>query len=143
MMSTDVATAGPIARIAALPRETVLRLTLRVDAIVTGANGLAYLAAAGALDSVLGVPAGFLRGIGAFLIVFALGVWAISARPTVGRGAVVAVVAANAAWAATSVVFAVADWHTPTVGGTVWTLLQAVTVGGFAAAQLWALRRLG
>jgi hypothetical protein len=142
-MSTHAATGGRLGRIADVPREAVLRLTLQVDAVVTGANGLAYLAAAGALDSVLGVPADFLRGIGAFLVLFAAGVWAVSSRPRLGRSAVTTVIAMNAAWAGASIALVAADWHTPTPGGAVWTVLQALTVGGFAAAQLWALRRLG
>src|SRR5690625_1760606 len=50
-----------------LTRLTDLRFALTLDAVVTGANGAAYLVAAGALDDLLGVPTGLLRGIGAFL----------------------------------------------------------------------------
>jgi hypothetical protein len=44
-------------RIAAIPAEAALRLVLRLDAVVTGANGVAYLALADVLDSPLGISA--------------------------------------------------------------------------------------
>ena len=47
----------------------LLRLALLLDAAVTGANGVAYLAAAGPLGDLLGLPAGLLRGFGAVLLV--------------------------------------------------------------------------
>ncbi|HEX2128341.1 MAG TPA: hypothetical protein VHF58_03895 [Solirubrobacterales bacterium] len=141
-MNGQIAMEGPLARLANVAPTTMVRRVLQVDAVVTGANGLAYLAAAGALDSVLGVPEGFLRGIGAFLCVFALGVWTISSRPAPNRGAVVAVAAANGGWVAASLVYAAAGWHDPSTGGTAWTVVQALTVAAFAAAQLWAVRRL-
>lgn len=42
------------------PGDTLLRLSLRVDAVVTGVNGLAYLALSGPIESLLGLD----RGIG-------------------------------------------------------------------------------
>jgi hypothetical protein len=50
-----------------------------------------------------------------------------------------AVVEANLAWAVLSLV-ALALWLTPSTAGTVWTVLQALTVAGFAAAQYVSLR---
>lgn len=120
---------------------SLLRLALRLDALVAGANGLAYLAAAGILDGFLGLPAGELRAVGAFLVVFAGLVWWVASRP--GPAAVSAVVAANLTWALGSVVVAATGAFSPTAVGTVWILLQAVTVGGFAILQAAALRRSG
>ena len=40
-------------RITALPREAQLRLALKLDAVVTGANGAAYFALAGPLEDLL------------------------------------------------------------------------------------------
>jgi hypothetical protein len=121
-------------------RDGFLRLALKLDAVVTTANGLAYLAAAGVLDSTLGVPAGFLRAIGAFLVVFGAAVWLVGTRPSISRAAVIAIVAANALWVLDSVLFAVLGWHDPSTAGTVWTFLQAATVGGFAALQAGGLK---
>jgi hypothetical protein len=128
-------------RLAGIAPDTMVRRVLQLDAVVTGANGAAYLIAANALDSPLGVPAGFLRGIGAFLCVFALTVWAIAAMPRVNRSAVMTVAVANTGWVTASLVYAIAGWHDPSAGGTVWTILQALTVAAFAAAQVWAIRR--
>ncbi|SDD40450.1 hypothetical protein SAMN05660690_4221 [Geodermatophilus telluris] len=117
-----------------------LPLALRLDAGVTGVNGLAYLAAAPLLSGLLGVPAGTLRGLGAFLAVFAAGVALVAARTPVSRGATEVVVGANALWAAGSVAAVAAGRFDLTTAGTVWVLLQAAVVAGFAALQLTALR---
>ncbi|MGY1735876.1 hypothetical protein [Geodermatophilus sp. SYSU D00684] len=130
---TNTATAPP------RPSLDLLRVALRLDAVVTGANGLAYLAAAPLLSGLLGVPAGALRGLGTFLAVFAAGVALVAARPRVPRGATEVVVGANALWAAGSVAVVVAGRFDLTAAGTVWVLLQAAVVAGFAALQLTAL----
>jgi hypothetical protein len=121
--------------------EALLRLALKLDAIVTGVNDAAYLAAAGLLDSALGVEAGLLRGIGAFLLVFAAVVWIAATRKIVPPAAVRAVVTANAIWAADSLVVLAAGWLSPTTFGGVWIALQALVVAGFAGLQAYALRR--
>jgi hypothetical protein len=123
------------ARVAALPRETLLRLVLKLDAAVTGANGVAYLAAAEPLEDLLGVSAGLLRPIGAFLVLFAAAVWFVATRRVVPRTAVLAIATANAVWALGSLVFAAAGASSPSTVGTVWVLLQALVVGSFAALQ--------
>jgi hypothetical protein len=123
------------ARVAALPRETLLRLVLKLDAAVTGANGVAYLAAAEPLEDLLGVSAGLLRPIGAFLVLFAAAVWFVATRRVVPRTAVLAIATANAVWALGSLVFAAAGASSPGTVGTVWVLLQALVVGSFAALQ--------
>jgi hypothetical protein len=123
------------ARVATLPRETLLRLVLKLDAAVTGANGVAYLAAAEPLEDLLGVSAGLLRPIGAFLVLFAAAVWFVATRRVVPRTAVLAIATANAVWALGSLVFAAAGASSPSTVGTVWVLLQALVVGSFAALQ--------
>src|SRR5215217_7675811 len=52
------------------PVPSLLRLALRLDAVVTAANGAAYLLAAPLLGDLLGLPAGWLRGVGVFLLLF-------------------------------------------------------------------------
>ena len=46
------------------------------------------------------------------------------------------VIAGNALWVVASFVFLFAGWHDPTTAGTVWTVLQALIVAGFAELQL-------
>lgn len=124
-----------------LPSDAFLRGALKLDAVVTGANGIAYLALAGPLADLFEVPAGFLRVIGAFLAVFAVAVWLVGARMQIAPAAVRAVVAANAAWVLASAVAVIAAWHDPSTVGAVWTALQAVVVAAFAALQAFGLRR--
>jgi hypothetical protein len=127
--------------IVATQRAPLLRLALKLDAIVTGANGAAYLIAAGPLGDLLGLSPALLRGTGAFLLAFAAAVWLTATRPSIPRGAVYAIVAANAIWAIDSVVAAIAGWGTPETAGTVWIVLQASVVAAFAELQLIGLRR--
>jgi hypothetical protein len=118
---------------------TALRRFLALDAVVTGANGIAYLAASGPLGRLLGVDSGLLLGLGAFLTVFAAGVGLLASRARPAALPVRAVVEANLAWAVVSCA-ALALWLSPTAVGAVWTVLQAVTVAGFAALQHLALK---
>ena len=115
-----------------------LRLILKLDAVITGVNGLAYLLLADPLEDLLGLSPDLMRPIGAFLVVFAAAVWLVATRP--GRLAVLMIVAANAAWALGSLVFAAAGASSPTTVGTVWVVLQALVVGAFAALQALASR---
>jgi hypothetical protein len=133
-------TASLTTRITARP---LLRLALEVDALVTGANGLAYLVLAGPLGDLFDVSAPFLRGVGALLVVFAAGVYATSRRAPIPAAPVRAIVALNVAWAIGSLVVVIAGWGDPSTAGAVWTVLQAVVVAGFAELQLFALRRAG
>jgi hypothetical protein len=122
---------------------TLLRVALKLDAVVTGTNGLAYLVVAAPLEDLLGLDAALLRGAGAFLVVFAAAVLVAGTRPAIPRRAAAAIVAANALWAIDGIVSAVAGWGTPTTAGTVWIVAQAVTVAAFAELQLAGLRRAG
>ena len=121
--------------------DRLLRLALRLDAVVTGANGAAYLAAAPLLDDLLGLSPGLLRGVGAFLLVYAAAVWFVATRVRPSTPAVEAVVVLNALWAVGSVVVVLTDRFTPTTAGAVWLVLQALVVAAFAALQLAGLRR--
>ncbi|MEV6201254.1 hypothetical protein AB0M64_14865 [Streptomyces sp. NPDC051771] len=118
---------------------TALRRFLALDAVVTGANGLAYALASGPLGELLGVDAGLLLGLGLFLTAYAAGVAWLASRPQPPATAVKLVVDANLLWAALSVVALVA-WLEPTTAGLVWTPTQAGTVAGFALLQWAALR---
>jgi hypothetical protein len=76
------------------PGGSVLRAVMRLDATVTGANGVAYLALAGPLEDLLGLSPALLRGVGAFLVAFAVFV------ALAGTRVPLAVIVANVAWAA-------------------------------------------
>jgi hypothetical protein len=134
-------TSAAIGRITALRGDSLTRAALGLDAAVTGVNGVAYLAGASLLDGALGMPAGFLRGVGAFLIVFAACVAYTGTRQQVNRTAVKAIIALNALWVVDSVALVALGWYDPTTGGSIWTILQAGVVAGFAALQSFAIRR--
>jgi hypothetical protein len=141
-MSTTATAASVPGRLARLTAgDGLLRLGLKVDAVVTGANGAAYLALAGVLDSPLGVPDAFLRGIGAFLLAFAAAVWTAGARRRISPVAVEAIIAANVLWVGASLALVIGDLHTPATAGAVWAILQALVVAAFAAVQAAGLRR--
>jgi hypothetical protein len=117
-----------------------LRLVLKLDAVVTGVNGIAYLALAGPLEDLLGVSPELMRPVGAFLVLFAAAVWFVATRPVVPRLAAADIAAVNAVWALGSVGFAAAGASSPTTAGTVWIVLQGLVVAGFAALQALAIR---
>jgi len=112
-----------------------LRTALKLDAIVTGANGAAYLVAAGPLEDLLGLSPALLRGIGAFLLLFSAVVWIVGSRPQVSSTAALAVIAVNVLWAADSIAFLAAGLSDPTTVGAIWIVLQALVVAGFAGLQ--------
>jgi hypothetical protein len=119
----------------------LLRFALRLDAAVSAANGVAYLALFWLLDGWLGVPGGFLAAVGAFFVAYAAFVGRLSAQTSPHRGAVIAVIAGNALWALDSALMLATDWFSPTTAGQVVIALQALGVAGFAALQYAGLRR--
>lgn len=122
-------------------RTYFLRGALRLDAVVTGLNGVAYLAAAGPLHDLLGASPGTLRAIGAFLLAFAVALGVIASRATVSRAAVAVVIVANAVWVVDSLVVARREMFDLSTAGVVWTFAQAAVVAGFAALEYVGLRR--
>ncbi|MFD3682506.1 hypothetical protein [Streptomyces sp. NPDC058613] len=119
--------------------QVALRRFLALDAVVTTANGLAYLAFPAALGRLLGVGEGLLLGLGVLLAAYGAGVgWLASRRQPPGL-AVRLVVEVNYAWAALSLV-SLLVWLSPTTAGLVWILAQAATVAAFAVLQQLAVR---
>ncbi|MFF8194933.1 hypothetical protein ACF05L_29635 [Streptomyces bobili] len=118
---------------------SALRRFLALDAAMTGANGVAYLAASGPLGRLLGVDSTLLLELGLVLTVYAAAVGLLASRARPAALPVKAVVEINLAWSALSVL-ALVLWLSPTATGAVWTVLQAATVAGFAALQHLALR---
>ena len=116
------------------------RLWFGADAVVTGANGLAYLAAAPLLADLLGGEVATYRWVGLFLAAFAVGVaaYARSAmRPLLGWD----IVALNVVWVLGSVEVALTGALDLEPLGRGWVAAQAVVVGAFALMQARTLRR--
>ena len=112
-----------------------LRTALKLDAVVTGANGAAYLVAAGPLEDLLGLSPALLRGTGAFLLLFSAAVWMVASRRQVSASAALAVIAVNVVWAADSLAFLLSGVSDPTTVGAIWIVMQALVVAGFAGLQ--------
>lgn len=112
-----------------------------IDAAVTGANGLAYVAAATWLTTLLGPSTPFLIGIGVFLTSCALVFFLVGRARAIPPAGVRFAIVVNAAWALASVIYASSASGLTAVGA-VWTVLQGLVVLGFAVAQLICLRRV-
>ncbi|MGH8794873.1 MAG: hypothetical protein ACRDXX_19810 [Stackebrandtia sp.] len=122
--------------------DALLRLALRLDAVATGALGLGLAVGGGLVDSLLGIPAAALHGVGAFFVVYAIALGALSTRRTINRNAARAVVAVNAVWVLDSVVVLGAGLWSFTAIGTAAFVAVAAAVAGFAAVQFLGLRRM-
>lgn len=122
--------------------DSFARMTLKLDAVATGLNGLAYLALATVLDSFFGVTTAVQYPVGAFLLLYALGVLAIGTRKEINRTGLTAVIVANVLWVVLSLVVLISGVLSPTGVGAVWIVLQSLSVGGFAALQYVGLKRL-
>ena len=112
---------------------------LLVDAAMTGVNGLAYAVAGGWLADWFGAPEALVRSVGAFLLLVAVGIAVLATRTAIPRRGVGALAALNVVWVVASLDYALLGGLTTL--GVVWTVLQAVVVGAFAAGQVWLSRR--
>ncbi|HVK29809.1 MAG TPA: hypothetical protein VM575_15835 [Nocardioides sp.] len=116
------------------------RLWFAADAVITGVNALAYLVAAGPLADLLGGDAGTYRGLGLFLVAYAVvvGLYARSSMPTrLGWGIVVG----NLVWVVASLEVALTGAFDLDTAGRAWVVAQAVVVADLALLQARALRR--
>ncbi|MFJ9643346.1 hypothetical protein [Streptomyces sp. NPDC101206] len=119
--------------------QAALRRFLALDAVVTGANGLAYAAFSGPAGRLLGIGPTTLFGLGLFLTAYGAAVgWLASRRrpPVLG---VQLVIEANCAWVLLSLA-SLLLWDAPTAAGLAWIPAQALTVGAFALLQQLSLR---
>src|SRR5215472_14934387 len=95
-----------------------LRNVLMLDAAASGATGLLLVAGAGVLEDLLGLPVALLREAGLILIPYVAFVAWVGAREPIARGAVWAIIAANALWALASVGLLVSGLVGPTAWAT-------------------------
>lgn len=135
----DIHTTTP--QVTATTGGSLLRSSLKLDSVVSAANGIAYVAGAALLDDLLGPSPVWLLGIGAFLLLYALEVGIVGTRNQINRTHVALVAEGNVVWAVGSVIVVAFGWLDLTTTGQVWALAQASVVGGFAALQFAALKR--
>ena len=114
---------------------------LVLDAAASGATGLLLVAGAGVLEDLLGLPVALLRDAGLILIPYVAFVAWVGTRETITRGAVWAIVAANALWAIASVGLLASGWVAPTALGYAFVIAQAVVVALLGELQYAGLKR--
>jgi hypothetical protein len=123
--------------------DSLLRFALRADATASGLMGIAGIPLAGWLARLSGTPIAFEYTMGALFIAFAVGVFALAARPSVQSvkrtGLVVA--SGNALYTVASVVFVLADVFPLTTVGVVLTLAVGVYTLVMAELQYQGWRR--
>jgi hypothetical protein len=125
----------------AFPPNTFLRYALLADAIASGATGLLLIAGAGLLESLLNIPVALSREAGLVLIPYVAFVATVGTREHIMRGAVWAIIVANAVWALASVALLVSGWIAPNLLGVIFIAMQAAVVAVFGELQFVGLRR--
>jgi hypothetical protein len=120
---------------------TLLRYALLADAIASGATGLLLLAGAGLLEGFLNIPVALSREAGLVLIPYVAFVAYIGTRENIARGAVWAIILANAVWALASIALLASGWIAPNLLGVIFIALQAAVVAVFGELQFVGLRR--
>ncbi|OWW21815.1 hypothetical protein [Noviherbaspirillum denitrificans] len=118
-----------------------LRRVLVADAVSALAMGLMLIAAAGALEPLLGLPEVLLRETGFVLLPIAAFVAWAGMRKELSRRLVWAVIIVNALWVADSFVLLVSGWVTPTFLGQAFVVGQALIVAVFAELEFFGVRR--
>jgi hypothetical protein len=118
-----------------------VRRLLLTDSLVSGATGALMAVAAPILESWLGLPAALLRFSGIALLPFAGVVGWLALQTSPGRAGVQAIIAANFAWVAASILLLLAGGVNPTALGIAFVIFQAVVVGVLGELQYMGLRR--
>jgi hypothetical protein len=119
-----------------------LGVLLTIDALISGATGVAMILAAGVLESFLNVPAVVMRSAGVMLLPFAGMVFFFSRPAQLTPVRVRAVIALNVAWVAASILVLVTGWIQPSTLGVAFVVFQALVVAALAELQFAGLRRV-
>ncbi|WP_432585038.1 hypothetical protein ABVG11_02490 [Streptomyces sp. HD1123-B1] len=127
------------------PDDTLLRFSLKLDGVVSGGVAALSLLGARTLDPLLGLPVWLHWAQGAFLAVYAAGLWYTATRPAVIRSIAVAAVVLNVVWAVgcAAILAAGASWFPLTLLGGGYVGFIGVAVVVFGSMQYAGLRRAG
>ncbi|WP_102145756.1 hypothetical protein [Mycobacterium hubeiense] len=121
--------------------DSLLRLAMRADAILTGLAGLAAIPLAGWLADISGTTKTIEYSLAAFFVVYGVVVLALAALPNV-RPAGIAVIIANLLYTVAAVAVVLTDVWTMTTVGVVLTLATGVYTAVFAELQYQGVRRM-
>jgi hypothetical protein len=120
--------------------DSLLRLALRADAVLTGITGVIGLPLAGWLAEVAGTTIGFEKAMAAFYVAYGVVVFALSTLPSV-KVPGLAVIAANVVYTAGAVALVLAGIFPLTTLGVVLILASGVYTLAFAELQYVGWRR--
>ena len=120
--------------------DSFLRFVLRADATCSGLMGLAGIPLAGWIAETSGTTKAFEYSVSAFFIAFAIGVFALSARPSVKTSGIV-IATGNLLYTVASVIFVLAEVFPLTATGVVATLVVGVYTLVMAELQYQGWRR--
>jgi hypothetical protein len=121
--------------------DSLLRLAMRADAILTGLAGVAGIPLAAWLAEVSGTTTATEYAMSAFFIVYGVVVFGLAALPSVRRPGI-AVIIANLLYTVAAVAVVLADVWPLTTTGVVLTLASGVYTAVFAELQYQGVRRI-
>jgi hypothetical protein len=121
--------------------DSLLRLAMRADAVLSGLCGIALIAAAGPLSGFTGFPKAAEYGVGAGFVVYGIVVFLAAGLARV-RPAGIATTIANLLFTVAAVLVVVAGWAELTTAGVVATLASGVYTLVFADLQYLGVRRM-
>lgn len=119
--------------------DSLLRLAMRVDAVLVGISGIALLAAAGWFSELTGLPKAIEYGVGIFSVVYGIVVFALAAIERV-RPAGIGTVIANALCTVIAIVAAVT--MSMTAAGVVIVIGAGIYTAVMAEWQFVGVRRI-
>jgi hypothetical protein len=120
---------------------SLLRRVLVVDAVASGASGIAMIGFAELLANLLQLPVDLISEAGIVLLPFAAFVGFVASRSEPARFAVWAIIALNVVWVVDSIVLLVAGWVAPNALGYAVVIAQAVGVLVLADLEYMGYRR--
>ena len=122
-------------------RDALLRLVMRVDAIIVGVVGVALLAAAGRAAEITGLPHAVELGVGVFSVAYGVVVLALAAVDNVRPGGIATAVA-NAVCTVLAVAVLLAGMFPLTGVGTAAVIVIGLYTLAMAELQYIGVRRL-
>ena len=118
-----------------------LRRVLVVDAVTSGAMGVAMIAFAELFASLLQLPVELVSEAGIVLLPFAAFVGFVASRPEPTRIAVWIIIALNAVWVVDSIMLLFSGWVAPNGLGYAVVIAQAAAVLVLADLEYMGLKR--
>jgi len=120
---------------------SLLRRVLIVDAVSSGAMGIAMIAFAELLANLLQLPVELISEAGIVLLPFAAFVGFVASRSEPARLAVWAIIAINIVWVVDSIVLLFTGWVAPNAFGYTVVIAQAAAVLVLADLEFMGLKR--